>query len=317
MAHFLSNKIAPFLLLLLLVSSAYKCSGSRKLASLYQPPPNLLTYHKGVLLQGDIPISILWYGNFTPAQKSIISDFLLSLAPQPHQKLASTTTAPSVSKWWNAIDSLLQKVGKKKTRMSLANQVSDEHCSIGKLLQRSQLPELASKASPTNAVVVLILTAEDVAVEGFCMSSCGSHGALAGPGAASYIWVGNSASQCPGQCAWPFHQPVYGPQGPPLVSPNADVGADGMVINVATLLAGTVTNPFGDGYFQGDAGAPVEVGAACRGVYGKGAYPGYAGELLVDAGTGGSYNVEGFNGRKYLVPAMLDPATSSCSPVIV
>lgn len=315
MAHFLLNKIAPFLLLLL-VNFGDKCSASRKLASLYQPPPNLLTYHNGALLQGDISISVLWYGKFTPAQKSIISDFLLSLTPQPHQKLNSTTTTPTVSKWWNTINSLLQKAGKKKTHMSLANQISDEHCSIGKLLKRSQLPELALKANPTKvAGVVLVLTAEDVTVEGFCMSSCGSHGTLASPGLA-YIWVGNSASQCPGQCAWPFHQPVYGPQGPPLADPNGDVGADGMVINIAALLAGTVTNPFGDGYFQGDAEAPVEVAAACRGVYGKGAYPGYAGELLVDAGTGGSYNAEGVNGRKYLVPATLDPATSSCSPIV-
>ncbi|XP_072953302.1 protein PHOSPHATE-INDUCED 1-like [Typha angustifolia] len=307
--------MAAALLLLILVNFVNICSGTRKLSSLYQPPLPLLSYHKGPLLQGDIPISILWYGKFTPSQKSIISDFLLSLTPQPTQHPISSSTPPSVAKWWSTIDYLVQKAGKAKTHIALANQVTDEHCSIGKLLKKPQLTELALKANALSSGVALVLTATDIAVEGFCESACGTHGSIAGSGPA-YVWVGNSETQCPGQCAWPFHQPLYGPQSPPLGAPNGDVGVDGMVINVAKLLAGAVTNPFGDGYFQGDAGGHVEVGAACTGVYGKGAYPGYPGELLVDSSSGGSYNAEGINGKKYLVPAMFDPATSSCSPVV-
>ncbi|KAL2893759.1 Protein EXORDIUM [Bienertia sinuspersici] len=83
------------------------------------------------------------------------------------------------------------------------------------------------------------------------MNRCGAHGSKTTPQKSTYIWVGNSETQCPGQCAWPFHQPMYGPQSPPLVSPNNDEGLDGMVINLASLLAGTVTNPYGNGYFQG------------------------------------------------------------------
>ncbi|GKE50713.1 EXORDIUM-like protein, partial [Tanacetum coccineum] len=67
----------------------------------------------------------------------------------------------------------------------------------------------------------------------------------------------------------------------PLVAPNNDVSVDGMVINLASLLAGTATNPFGNGYYQGDADAPLEATSMCPGVYTKGAYPGYAGDLLI------------------------------------
>lgn len=42
-------------------------------------------------------------------------------------------------------------------------------------------------------------------------------------------------------------------------------------------------NPFGKGYFQGSADMPLEAASAYPGAYGKGAYPGYAGELLVDS----------------------------------
>ncbi|KAI8005200.1 Protein EXORDIUM [Camellia lanceoleosa] len=148
------------------------------------------------------------------------------------------------------------------------------------------------------------------------MSRCGTHGSAKTSQIKGrnykfpYIWIGNSVTQCPGQCAWPFHQPLYGPQTPPLVAPNNDVGLDGMLINLASLLAGTVTNPFGNGYYQGSAGAPLEAASACPGIYGKGAYPGYPGNLLVDPTTGASYNANGENGRKYLLPALYDPTTS-------
>jgi hypothetical protein len=73
--------------------------------------------------------------------------------------------------------------------------------------------------------------------------------------------------QCPGQCAWPFAKPQYGPQGSPLVAPNGDVGMDGMVMVLATMVAGTVSNPYGDGYYQGPKGAALEACSACQGLH--------------------------------------------------
>lgn len=301
---------------LLLLSSLEVCVGTRKLASLVQPPPILVTYHKGELLEGDLPLSIFWYGKFTNAQKSIVSDFILSVSSNQDQK-GPTPTSPTVSQWWKTIEKYTQMAGKKKTQLLLSTQTSDENFSLGKSLKRTQISELAAKASSKlgGGGITLVLTDKDVAVEGFCMSSCGLHGSDPSKKSA-FVWVGNSGTQCPGQCAWPFHQPIYGPQAPPLVAPNNDVGLDGMVINIASLLAGTVTNPFGNGFFQGPKDAPIEVGSVCPGVYGKGAYPGYAGELLVDASTGASYNAQGVNGRKYLLPAVFDPSTSSCSTLV-
>lgn len=207
----------------------------------------------------------------------------------------------------------------------LGKQVSDPKYSLGKSLTETNLAKLASKGASPNAVNI-VLTANDVAVTGFCSGRCGTHRSAVAKSVTAqgkvnknkfvYIWVGNSETQCPGQCAWPFHQPIFGPQDAPLVAPNNDVGLDGMVINLASLLAGTVTNPFGKGYYQGDAGAPLEAASACPGIYGKGAYPGYPGDLLVDSTTGASYNAHGANGRKYLVPAMYDPSTSTCSTLV-
>ncbi|KAL3514185.1 hypothetical protein ACH5RR_026902 [Cinchona calisaya] len=288
-----------------------------------QEDPMVFQYHNGPLLTGKISINLIWYGKFNPSQKAIITDFITSLSQSSQLQVQ-----PSVATWWNNIEKYYYTSIKSKKSSSLQliflghNQIFDENYSLGKSLKMQQIEQLATMGDQINAINI-VLTSSDVTVEGFCSSKCGTHGSLRSKTATkgkytefAYIWIGNSESQCPGQCAWPFHQPIYGPQSPSLVAPNNDVGMDGMIINLASLLAGTVTNPFKNGYFQGPANAPLEAAAACPGIYGKGAYPGYAGDLLVDATTGASYNAHGSNARKYLLPALYDPSTSTCSTLV-
>ncbi|KAL6179936.1 hypothetical protein ACLB2K_046607 [Fragaria x ananassa] len=210
-----------------------------------------LTYHGGSLLQGDLPVSILWYGNFSPAQKSIIADFLLSLNHKGQK-----TAKPSVTQWWNSVQTYMKKAGQKPTNVSLSTQLSDHNYSLGKTLKKSQITELARGANFGQGRLTLVLTAPDVAVEGFCMSNCGFHYSNRKSNLV-FIWVGNSATVPGGGAA-----------------------------------------------------------SACTGVYGKGAYLGYAGELLVDANSGASYHAVGVNGRKYLLPALFDPYTSQCETIV-
>ncbi|XP_028782144.1 protein EXORDIUM-like 2 [Neltuma alba] len=290
---------SSLLVLLLLLEPA--------LGALVQQQPLVLKYHNGELLKGKITVNLIWYGSFTPVQRSIIVDFVHSLG-------FPRTPLPSAASWWKTTENY--KGG--SSSLIVGKQVLYEKYSFGKSLRGSHLLALASKFNDLNSINV-ILTAKDVAVDGFCMSRCGTHRStrpMNGKPRTAYIWVGNSETQCPGQCAWPFHQPIYGPQTPPLVAPNGDVGVDGMIINLATLLAGTVTNPFNNGYFQGPPTAPLEAVSACTGVFGSGSYPGYPGRVLKDKTTGASYNANGANGRKYLLPAMWDPRSSSCKTLV-
>ncbi|KAK3128752.1 hypothetical protein QOZ80_6BG0465890 [Eleusine coracana subsp. coracana] len=223
---------------------------------------------------------------------AIVVDFLLSLTSVP------INATPSAAQWWATIDrSYLSKAATtapspNATRVILAKQTDDDQYSLGKSL---------------------------TLVEGFCSARCGLHGSDARAGYA-YAWAGNADRECPGHCAWPFAKPEYGPQDPaqalPLVPPNGDAGVDGMVVTLASMVAGAVTNPFGDGFYLGDKDAALEACTACAGKFGAGAYPGYPGKVIVDETTGGSYNAVGANGRKYLLPAILDPATSSCSTLV-
>ncbi|KAL5844339.1 hypothetical protein ACOSQ4_010297 [Xanthoceras sorbifolium] len=317
----MASSFSQCLLKLFFVISLFEISlAARTLNELVQDQTRLLQYHNGPLLSGKISINLIWYGKFKPSQKAIISDFITSLSSSSPSK----ANQPSVASWWKTTEKYYHLNSKKSTlSLSLGKQIVDENCSLGKSLTNKHIVELASKGDQKDAVNV-VLTSSDVTVDGFCMSRCGTHGSAPSKSGRvkgknykfAYIWVGNSETQCPGQCAWPFHQPIYGPQSPPLVAPNNDVGLDGMLINFASLLAGTATNPFGNGYFQGPKEAPLEAASACPGVYGKGAYPGYAGNLLVDSTTGASYNANGANGRKYLLPALYDPSTSSCSTLV-
>ncbi|KAL1534348.1 Protein PHOSPHATE-INDUCED 1 [Salvia divinorum] len=289
----------PLLTFLLLASSS--------MAALVEEQPPLLKYHHGALLKGAVTVNLIWYGAFTPARRSVVVDFLESLN-------STNTPAPSVSSWWRKTERY--SGGGASVVVASARQIVDEGYSIGKSLETSQIVSLAAKGGRAGGAINVVLTADDVRVDGFCMNRCGTHGSTRVPGRFVYAWVGDAGAQCPGFCAWPFHRPVYGPQGPPLVAPNGDVAADGMVVNLAAVLAGAATNPFSDGYYQGSAAAPLEAVTACAGVFGKGAYPGYAGDVLTDEATGGSYNAHGVNGRRYLLPAMWDPRTSRCSTLV-
>ncbi|KAL3845779.1 hypothetical protein ACJIZ3_003182 [Penstemon smallii] len=303
-------KMNSFLLLLITFSALAKfSSASPRILALVKTNPTILKYHKGALLNGNITINLIWYGKFTPSQRSIIIDFIQSLNHH-------VAPPPSVSSWWRTTANY---VGGPRTP-TLGKQILDQNYSLGKSLNETHIAALASKlgVGPRVNFINFVLTDANVAVEDFCMNRCGTHGYTRGKKGkySAYAWVGNSGRQCPGLCAWPFAKPIVGPQTKPLVAPNGDVGVDGMVINLATVLAGTVTNPFDGGYFQGPATAPLEAVSACTGIFGSGAFPGYPGKVLVDKVSGASYNAQGVNRRKYLLPTMWDPKTTTCKPLL-
>ncbi|KAL0008405.1 hypothetical protein SO802_009907 [Lithocarpus litseifolius] len=79
-------------------------------------------------------------------------------------------------------------------------------------------------------------------------------------------------------------------------------------------LASTVTNPFKTGFYQPGRRSDVliEATTACPGIFGSGALPGYTGKVRVDPITGGGFNAHGYKGRKFMLPAIWNPKTSSC-----
>ncbi|CAK9873015.1 unnamed protein product [Sphagnum jensenii] len=293
-------------------------ASARKLSSLVNTSL-VIPYHDGPLLSGKtLSVYVIWYGSFTPVQQAIVRDLLASFQG------SSVNQQPSVSGWWTTTANYKDASNTVVGTVQMQGEIEIGIGSLGTSLQRTDLETLVLQSLETFPIdaeaIYLVLTAEDVLVQDFCMSSCAFHFfTTAQPATNSlelpYAWVGNSAIQCPGQCAWPYAPPQYGPQGAQaLIPPNGDVGMDGMCINIGTMLAGTATDPFNNGYYQGDPAAPLEAATACTGIFGAGAYPGYAGQLLQDRITGASFNAYGVNNREFLLPAIWDPSTLQCTP---
>uniref|UniRef100_A0A6N2LQS9 Uncharacterized protein n=1 Tax=Salix viminalis TaxID=40686 RepID=A0A6N2LQS9_SALVM len=196
-------------------SSASSVQQQENLRARSNQEPLLFQYHNGALLTGEVSINLIWYGQFRPSQRAIVSDFIASLSSRK-----PTKAQPSVATWWKATEKYYNLVKTKNTSpllLSVGAQVLDESYSLG---NRS-------------------LTSRSV-----CSSKCGTHGS-------------SVSAQKINANLWPTERPS--------VAPNNDVGLDGMVINLAGLLAGTATNPFENGYFQGPKEAPLEAASACPG----------------------------------------------------
>ncbi|KAJ7973009.1 Protein EXORDIUM-like [Quillaja saponaria] len=291
-----------------------------------QSQPSLATtsaipkYHGGPLLTGPrgINIYLIWYGGFFHKDTASITNFFASFNPSNY---SHPYPEPTVSAWWKTFPSYKDKAGNSvSSTVKLVKQVGDAH-SLGKNIKRAQIANLIKNKIETNIFpldsngIYLVLTAKDVVVERLCMGSCGFHDSiLVSAKRLVYAHVGNSLQQCPGLCAWPYANSANGPPGQALVAPNG-VDADGMVMNIATVLAGAATNPYKTAYFQGDALAPLEAVTACPGIFGAGAYPGYPGSLLVDKVSKASYNAYGINHSKFLLPATWDIKSLNCKVV--
>ncbi|KAH9551816.1 hypothetical protein CY35_09G033200 [Sphagnum magellanicum] len=299
---------------------------SKKLGStkfLVTPAPLLVPYHKGPVLTGEggvLKVYLIYYGLFSPSQRATVSSFLASFAAKP---VAGT---PSVAGWWAITGGFKDAANEAVAKTVVAGESYDYATySKGKSLLYSDIEALVTGAIAAGGVpldatgLYVVLTAADVTVQGFCSLECGTH-LYTSPvkatqnHALTYAWVGNAANQCPGFCDWPYATaaPGTGPDTPALKPPNSDVGIDGLIITLASLMAGAATNPYANAYFQGDAADPLEIAGVCGGIYGEGAYPGNPGTLLVDK-KGASFNAYGTDGREFLLPWIYNPATKQCA----
>ncbi|KAL2611512.1 hypothetical protein R1flu_023204 [Riccia fluitans] len=296
----------------------------RRLSAIVDEPKVLLNYYYGPLLSGSepIPVYIIWYGNFSNSQRAIVQDFLASFNTSP--SAYDRAIYPTVQGWWNMTAGYVDANGVGiASLVSLAGELDNPY-SMGRSLseydiQKLVLDSIRRQIFPAKySATYFVLTSADVEVDSFCTSACGSHystypSRITRGQQLPYAWVGNSGTQCPGMCTWPYAQSAY---GPPLVllSPNGDVGMDGLIVNLASLLAAMATNPYNTGYYEGDALAPLESATACAGIYGPNASPGQPGLLFVDPYTNASFNAVGITGREFLLPSIWIPSNQTCNP---
>jgi hypothetical protein len=268
--------------------------------SLFTPPALILNYHGGPLLSAStgIPLYLIWYGGFSVKEQLAVVEFLSSISPTKKQAQGQLGT-PTVSTWWKTLTMYKDKL--KKGVSPIVTVAGQYHYTTplpyGKQLTTAEIENIVTNSREQHFpkancdAVFLVLTAYDIAVDGFCEASCGSHASVTTKSKANvpYVWVGNPVTQCPGQCAWPYAAPLY---GPPNFTP--------------------LTNPFDTGYYQGVASEPSEAATACPGIFGPDAYPGYPGQLKTNPSSKASFNAYGIHGSLFLLPALWNPGSQSC-----
>ncbi|KAL6658009.1 hypothetical protein ACP70R_005789 [Stipagrostis hirtigluma subsp. patula] len=324
-------------LLLLLAAAAAAIWGGAGGAPVYGPDYLVdgnqlvdMQYHMGpVVSESPTNLYLIWYGRWDPAAQAVLRDFLASLsAPAPF---------PAVSDWWARAPRLYaDQTGANVTAaFAVAGEHSDAGYSHGAKLRRADVQSVIRSAvyaypdplplDPYSGAY-LVLTSPDVEMDEFCRAVCGFHyftfASVVGV-TVPYAWVGNSGTQCPGKCAYPFAAAQYGGGGgagvggPPgqavLRPPNGDVGVDGMVIVLGHELAEMATNPLVNAWYAGDTPtAPTEIADLCLGVYGDGGGAGGFVGNVSRAPDGSAYNVHGVNGRRFLVQWLWNPARGAC-----
>ncbi|XP_074576561.1 protein EXORDIUM-like 5 [Curcuma longa] len=276
-----------------------------------------LRYHMGPVLSSPINLYLVWYGPWTAAQQAPLRDFLLSLSdPSP--------PPPSVAKWWSTVALYPDQTGANVSRrVAVAAEASLPHLPRGSSLTRLSVQLVIADALAARSLPVdhgrgayIVLTAPGVAVQDFCRAACGFHyftfPSLVGH-TLPYAWVGHSGKQCPDVCAYPFAVPTYmAGSVEAMRPPNGDVGVDGMVSVLAHEMAELSTNPLINAWYAGeDPTAPTEIADLCEGVYGTGGGGGYTGQVSKDE-MGRSYNLNGRNGRKFLVQWIWSPIAKAC-----
>ncbi|KAF6154338.1 hypothetical protein GIB67_026794 [Kingdonia uniflora] len=296
------------------LSSSKKFEGSSDLVH--------LNYHMGPVLSSPINIYLVWYGKWAQSQKQLIKDFILSIST-----VDKTSGSPMVSDWWRTVSLYTDQTGGNISRkVGIAGEYSDHVYSQGNHLTRLTMQQVIANAVKSGPFAVnhkngiyLILSSDDVTVQDFCRAVCGFHyftfPSMVGY-TLPYAWVGNSAKQCPGMCAYPFAVPGYvnGAGAPKaLVPPNGDVGVDGMISVIGHELAEVASNPLVNAWYAGeDPTAPTEIADLCLGLYGSGGGGGYMGQVMRD-GAGRTFNMNGRSKRRFLVQWIWNPVLKACS----
>ncbi|KAK9143346.1 hypothetical protein Syun_012746 [Stephania yunnanensis] len=282
------------------------------------------------------PTTDLEFGSskkFEGSSEFVHLNFLSSIsAPGPGPTPPTTTTTTTthrqstVSAWWRTVRLYTDQTNQNISEtLILGQEKNDRFYSHGKSLTRLSIQDVIksavtsrTKPLPINpkSGLYLLLTSADVAVQDFCGQVCGFHyftfPSIVGY-TLPYAWVGNSATQCPGSCAYPFAVPTYIPGLKPKRAPNGDIGVDGMVSVIGHEIAELATNPLVNAWYAGqDPSFPTEIADLCEGIYGTGGGGSYMGQLMEDGRDGATYNVVGNGGRRFLVQWLWNPVLSYC-----
>ncbi|PWT97838.1 MAG: hypothetical protein C5B51_30485 [Terriglobia bacterium] len=181
-----------------------------------------IQYHGGPIITGTKNVYYIWYGNWTGnTALTILPTLATGLSGSPYFNINTTYTDANAGIVSNSIN--------------LAGQMFDNY-SHGTALSDSAIQQIVAAQNPTDTNgVYFVLTSADVnETSGFCTIYCGwhTHATINGKDI-KYAFVGN-ADRCASACVTPEIR---------TLSPNNNVGADGMASVISHELEEAATDP--------------------------------------------------------------------------
>ena len=236
--------------------------GAAQGASLAPAKPANITYHGGEVMAGAVNVYMIWYGcwglstcGYTEQANtiSILTDFVNTLGASPYFQI--NTGYPDAS-------------GQAPSDIVYGGATGDRY-SRGTMLTEADLDgivadQLAIGEFPVDSQgIYLVMTSADVTIQDnnthFCVTCCNAHRSFDFNGTPiKSVFVGNPV-RCPHRCAAQL--------GTTGQTPNANFTADAMANWLAHGINATVTNPYGDAWYDDANG--LENSEKCEGTYGQ------------------------------------------------
>ena len=197
---------------------------------------NGINYHGGPVLHGNVPIYVIWYGNWTNGPKASDSQTTVNLIDAFLGGLGGS-----------ALENVNTTYGDNSANVSgllhLQSQIFDTG-SQGTSLTNTRITNLisghlANGSLPTdNTGVYLVLTSSNISESGFCTQFCGFHTKQTLNGKdIKWSFIGN-VDKCPSGCE------------AQTTSPNGDSGADGMANVISHEVEEAISDPDLNAWFD-------------------------------------------------------------------
>lgn len=243
--------------------------------------PDDLTYHGGPVMANGVTVHVVWYGDWSGnTATEIVPEFLSHLGGTPYMQINSAYSGRVAvgNVPYDPDGGTDAEAGLSTDRYYVANavklglQVTDAY-SRGKDLSEADVytvvaAQLVAGTLPkdSNALYAVLISSDvkqHIGLAGFCEWFCGWHSPQHLQGIDAHVILAGDVSTCTAGCA---------PDNP-TVSPNGNVGADGMLSVIAHEIDESVTDPDLDAWFYDWGGfSHDENGDRCAWTFGDDVY---------------------------------------------
>ena len=237
-----------------------------------------ISYHGGPVMTGTPSIHYIWYGNWSGnTATTILTDLANSLGGSSYEAINAT--------YYNGSGTHVSG------NISFGGSVNDNY-SHGTSLSDAQIEQIVAAQNPTdtNALYMVLTSADVTASSGFCTQYCGWHtDATINGRDIKYAFIGNP-DRCPSSCE------------EQTTSPNGNAGADGMASIIAHESEEAISDPDLNAWYDRQG---AENADKCAWTFGN----------EQTASNGSKYNLT-LGSRNYLIQRNWNASTQGCQRVL-